>query len=413
MEINKKTLRSIFFGAAGCIVLYWLLHEPERVKGAWKVISGVFSPFVVGAALAFILNVPMRGIEGMLGGIPKPGLRRLLALLLTILAFILVLAAVFLLLIPQIIQTIQTLIPHLQAFFVHAEAWVQNFLNDNPQLLEWIRNNTDLESLDWPGLIQKGMTMLGNSLTTVTSRAFSAIGGVVNAVVDAVISLVFSLYCLFRKEILARQGRRLAYSFLPERFCDEVVRILRLTNATFSNFISGQCLEACILGCLFAVSMLLFRMPYIPLVSVLVAVTALVPVVGAFIGCIFGAFFILVDDPVLAVWFVVMFLVLQQLENNLIYPRVVGTSIGLPGMWVLLAVAVGGELMGVGGMLLMIPLTSVVYTLLREITDRRLASRKISREKLTDHPPELQSRFKKHRERKKESIAKQKEQKGK
>ncbi len=166
-----------------------------------------------------------------------------------------------------------------------------------------------------------------------------------------------------------------------------------MTNATFSNFLSGQCLEACILGCLFAVSMAIFRMPYIPLVSVLVAVTALVPVVGAFVGCIVGAFFILVDDPILAIWFVVLFLVLQQIENNMIYPRVVGTSIGLPGMWVLLAVTVGGELMGVGGMLLMIPLVSVLYALLREITDSRLKKRQIPEEKLQDQPPELRSRL--------------------
>ena len=181
---------------------------------------------------------------------------------------------------------------------------------------------------------------------------------------------------------------------------DEIIRVLRLVNSTFSNFISGQCLEAFILGCLFAVAMALFKMPYIPLVSVVIAVTALIPVVGAFVGCIVGAFFILVDDPLQALTFIAMFLVIQQLENNLIYPRVVGTSIGLPGMWVLVAVTVGGGIMGVGGMLLMIPLASVCYTLAREITDKRLAERNIPEEKLMDQPPELYSRFKQNRERK-------------
>ena len=174
-----------------------------------------------------------------------------------------------------------------------------------------------------------------------------------------------------------------------------------MTNATFSRFLSGQCLEALILGCMFAIAMAIFRMPYIPLVSVVIAVTALVPIVGAFVGCVVGAFLILVQDPMQAVWFVVMFLVLQQIEGNLIYPRVVGSSIGLPGMWVLVAVGVGGDLMGVGGMLLMIPLTSVLYALMKEITEKRLAARGISKEKLQYYPPEISSRFKEKRQERK------------
>lgn len=397
MKIEKKTLLAIFFGAVGCIVLYWLLHETERVAAFFRFLRGVFSPFFVGAALAFILNVPMRGIEGLLRGIKNPGLRRALAIIGTLLALLLVLALVFYLLIPQIGATITSLIPKLAEFFNEVQTAVTDWLNENPKLMQWVTDNTELEKLNWSALLQRAATLLGNSISTIVDKAFSAIGSVSSAVVDALIGIVFAVYCLFRKEILARQGRRMLYAFLPEKVCDEIVRILRLTNATFSNFISGQCLEACILGALFAVSMAIFRMPYIPLVSVLVAVTALVPLVGAFVGCILGAFFILVDNPLMAVWFVVMFLVLQQIENNLIYPRVVGTSIGLPGMWVLVAVAVGGEIMGIGGMLLMIPLASVLYTLLREITARRLAARGVADEKLQDHPPELQSRFKERR----------------
>ena len=172
------------------------------------------------------------------------------------------------------------------------------------------------------------------------------------------------------------------YAFLPEGISDETLRIMRLTNSTFSGFISGQCLEAVILGCLFAVAMAIFRMPYISLISVLIGVTALVPLVGGFVGCFFGAFFILVNDPVQAMIFVIVFLVLQQIEGNLIYPKVVGNSIGLPGMWVLVAVSVGGDLMGVAGMLLMIPVTSVIYAVLREVTNKRLEKKNISREKL-------------------------------
>ncbi len=402
IEVNKKTLRNIFFIAVSCIVLYWLLHEGDRVKSIFGVISGILSPFVLGSALAFILNVPMRAFEGLLKKISSMKLRRLLAILLTFIAVLLVLAVVFWLLIPQMIETIGSLVPTLQAFFVHLGGDVEKFLADNPQLMQWIADNTDLESFNWSGLVQKAVTTIGNSLSAILSGTVSIIGTVAGGIVNLVIAAVFALYCLFQKETLARQGRKLLYAFLPERFSDQVVRILRLSNSTFSNFLSGQCIEVCILGCLFAVSMAIFRMPYIPLVSVLVAVTAFIPVVGAFVGCIIGAFLILVNDPLQAVGFVCMFLVLQQIENNLIYPRVVGTSIGLSGMWVLVAVAVGGELMGVAGMFLMIPFASVLYTLLREITNKRLDKRAIDPQKLIDQPPELRSRLKEKRIKRKQ-----------
>jgi predicted PurR-regulated permease PerM len=393
MVLDKKTLRNVFLGVISCIILYWGLRDYERVREILGVVLGVLSPFVLGAGLAFILNVPMRAFEQGLSDLRNPGARRGLALLLTFVFLALILALVFWLLIPQIGATIRSLIPQLMTFVDNAQVFVMNFLNDNPELLEWINTYTDLTKWDWGSLIQKLVGMVSNSVSTILSGAFSALGNIVGAVVNLVIGLVFALYCLFSKETLAQQGRRLLYALLPERFSDEVVRVLRLTNATFSNFLSGQCLEVCILGCLFAVSMAILRMPYIPLVSVLVAVTAFIPVVGAFVGCIFGAFFILVDDPLLAVGFVVMFLILQQIENNLIYPRVVGTSIGLPGMWVLVAVAFGGEFMGVAGMFLMIPLASVLYTLIREFTHKRLAQRGVPQEKLIAQPPELQSRL--------------------
>ncbi len=401
MTIDKKTIRNIFLGVIGCIVLYWVLHEPDRFRGVIGTITGIISPFLAGAGLAFILNVPMRAFEGLLKGIPRPGLRRVLAVLLTFVALLLVLALVFYLLIPQIGQTIQSLIPQLIEFVNEAEKWVNGFLQDNPELMKWITDNTDLENFDWASILQRAITIVGDSVSKIVVGAFSAIGSITDAVVDAVIALVFGLYCLFRKEILARQGRRLLYAFIPERWADETIRVLRLTNSTFSNFLSGQCLEVCILGCMIAVSMTIFRMPYIPLVSVLAAVTAFIPLVGAFVGCVLGAFFIMVDDPLLAACFVIMFLVIQQIEGNMIYPRVVGSSIGLPGMWVLVAVAFGGELMGVAGMFLMIPLASVAYTLLGELTGKRLKKKGIPEEKLRDHPPELKSKFKEKREHKK------------
>lgn len=401
MEINKKTLRNVFLVAVSCIVLYWCLHETERARSVISWFSGIVAPFVLGAGLAFIINVPMRSIEGMLRGVKNENLRRILALVLTLLAVVLVLTLVFQLLIPQVAETAEAVAAKVPGFIVKTQTVITDFLNDNPELMQWVMENTDFASLDIAGIAQKVLDVVGSSVSAVVSGAFVAITDIAGAIFNAVIGVVFAIYCLFRKEILARQGRRLLYAFVPEKVSDKVVEILRLTNSTFSNFLSGQCLEVLILGCMFAVSMAIFGMPYIPLVSVLVAVTAFIPLVGAFVGCALGALFILVNDPMQAVWFVIMFLVLQQIENNLIYPRVVGTSIGLPGMWVLVAVAFGGELMGVAGMFLMIPLTSVVYTLLRELTNYLLSGKNIAPEKLMDHPPELKSGFKENRERNK------------
>ncbi len=408
MNINKRTLRNVFLGIGGCIVLYWLLFETNQVSAVLGTIVGILSPFIVGAAMAFVLNVPMRGIEGWLKKVKKPGLRRGLAICLTFVAIVLVLYGVVVLLIPQIGATVESIGNALPGFFERVQNNIKGYLKDNPQLLEWLSSNTNIESMNWSELLQKAVTFftsrIGNFVDTAVSTAINLGTGIFNAVM----SVVFALYCLARKETLSRQGRRLLYSFLPERFCDGLIRILRMTNSTFSRFISGQCLEALILGAMFAITMPIFGMPYAPLISVIIAVLSLVPIVGAFIGCIIGAFFILMENPVLAFWFVVLFLVLQQIEGNLIYPRVVGTSIGLPGMWVLLAVVVGGDLMGIGGMLVMIPLASVAYSLMREITAKRLEKRNIPRDKLMDQPPDLKRRRIKKKKAKEQISAEEK-----
>ena len=386
MELKGKNLRRIFLGVAGCIVLYWLLHETESLMKILRGITNVLSPFLVGAALAFVLNVPMRGFEGLLKKIPKPGLRRALSLLLTLISVILVLYGAFALLIPQLGDTFESIAEQLPVFFQNVQKFITGYLEDNPQVLEWVSQYTDFHSMDWGALVQNAVTFVTDGIGNIMTTTISAVITLGTGIFNAILSFVFAIYCLIRKEILARQGRRILYSFVPERVGDEIIRILRMTNSTFTKFISGQTLEAVILGAMFAVTMPIFNMPFVALISVIISVTALVPIVGAFVGCIFGAFFILVVDPVLAFWFVVLFLVLQQIEGNLIYPRVVGSSVGLPGMWVLVAVAIGGDLMGVAGMLLMIPLVSVCYTLLRELTDKRLENRQISNDKLQDHP---------------------------
>ena len=382
MNIDKKTIRNLFLVAAGCICFYFILNETDKLSAAWSGLMGLLSPFLLGAAIAFILNVPMRGIEAKLGKIKSDGLRRATAILLTLLAFVVVIVGVVLLLIPQIGATFEILAPKMVAFFQRIQESILGFLKENPDLLNTVSSFVDLEKLNLGGIIEKTMNLLGNSMSSIATSTLSVVGGITGAMVDGLIGLVFAFYCLASKETLGRQGKKLLYAFLPERVSDEILRILALTNRTFSSFISGQCMEACILGGMFAVTLFILRMPYVTLISVLIAVTALIPLVGGFIGCFFGAFFILVNNPMQALIFVIVFLVLQQIEGNLIYPKVVGGSIGLPGMWVLAAVTIGGDLMGVVGMFLMIPLSSVVYTLLREITNKRLAKRQIDPAKL-------------------------------
>ena len=402
MLIDKKTLRKVFVLIAGGIAFGWLLLDTARATALFRYIWGLISPFVVGTGIAFIFNVPMRSIERNLEGMRKPGLRRALALLLTLFAMILVIMFVVELLVPQIKITVASLAERIPAFLENSAAKLMVLMEEYPGLEEWARNTFNLEQLeqlDWTNILKNGLSVVGNSVSSLMGGAFNVIGNVTTSIVNLVISLVFALYCLAGKETLARQGRRLLYALISEKHADETIRVLRLTNVTFSNFISGQCLEAVILGCMFAIGMAIFKMPYIPLVSVVIAVTALIPIVGAFGGCVVGAFFILVNDPLQAVSFVALFLVLQQVEGNLIYPRVVGTSVGLPGMWVLVSVTVGGEIMGIAGMLVMIPLVSVFYTLVREYTGRRLEEKNIPEEKLQPQPAVIRSRFEENRER--------------
>ena len=405
MHIDKKLMRRLFLLGAGCILFAWLVLDTARATELFTKIWDLIAPFVTGAAISFIFNVPMRAIENQLEGVRKTGIRRTFAILLTIAALVLIVTFVVELLVPQIRLTVEALSQQIPAFVEKTAADIVVFMDEHPEVKAIVLDSMNLESIEWSTVLKQTLTMASDGLSSVMGSAVNVIGNLTGIIVNLVISIVFAIYCLSRKEILARQGKRILYSFISEHHADEVIRIFRLTNVTFSNFISGQCLEAVILGCLFAAVMAILKMPYIPLVSVVIAVTALIPVVGAFVGCVVGAFFILVNDPVQALSFIAMFLVIQQLENNLIYPRVVGTSIGLPGMWVLVAVTVGGELFGVGGMFLMIPLAAVGYTLAREVTDKRLAERNIPMEKLQDNPVQIKSRFQQNRERKENKAA--------
>ncbi len=384
----------------GCIAFYWVLHESGRVKSVWDFISGIFAPFAVGAALAFVLNVPMRSFERLLLPVKRPSLRRILAITLTLVAVLLVLTLVIMLLVPQLGKTIDLLVEQLPPFFMNLNEQLNTLFEMYPEINDFLGLDPESGGINWMALVEKLMLALETSVSSIVGSAFSVVSNLASAIFNAVISIVFAFYCLGQKETLVRQSRKMLYALLSESRADEIIRVARMSNSSFSNFFTGQCLEAVILGLLFVPVMAICGMPYIPLICVVIAVTALVPLVGAFVGCILGAFLILVNDPMQAVTFVIMFLVIQQFEGNVIYPKVVGKSIGLPGMWVLLAVAVGGGIMGVGGMFLMVPIASVVYSLLREYAAKRLEKKNIPEEKLSPQDPELQPHFMFHRGKK-------------
>ncbi len=348
---------------------------------------GILAPFLLGGAMAFVLNVPMRAIERRLFPV-RPGRRvkkgrRPLALLITLLAVIGVLVLASSVIGPGIAEAVRSLAAQVPA--AAERLWEQvSRLEQYLPALESLLADWNME--DWKNITQKAAELLQTWGGGIVSSGSMVIGGVVSGVSTFVIALIFSFYILLQKEKLGRQGRQVLYALLPERRADRTLEILRLSSRTFSSFLSGQCLEACILGTLFVVSMTIFRMPYALLVGVLIALTALIPIVGAFIGCAVGALLIAIADPWKALGFVVLFLVLQQVEGNLIYPHVVGSSVGLPSIWVLAAVTLGGKLMGIVGMLLFIPLCSVLYALFRDYVKTRLGQRHVPVHKWRDDP---------------------------
>ena len=367
MELNKRTVRTIALLAAGCILLYWALQNHDALMDLVNWITGLLRPFLIGGAIAFILNVPMRVFEKLLPAKMKPGRRRALAMLL-----------VLGLVIPQLGTTVTQIGNQLPLFWASVQQWVSDLMDTYPDLAAALNDTVgDMTAINWQDAVKKATEWLTTGGVAILGGTINAASGVMSGVFDFFVSFCFAVYILAQKERLGTQARMLLYAFVPRPRADRVVDVAGLTHRTFSKFISGQCTEAVILGSLFAVAMTLCRMPYVLLISVLIAFTALIPIFGAFIGCGVGAFLILVDDPIQALWFVVLFLCLQQVEGNLIYPRVVGSSVGLPSIWVLAAVTVGGSLMGIAGMLVMIPLASVCYSLLRANIHARLRSRGI------------------------------------
>lgn len=380
MDWSQETLRKIRGLIVFTILIMVGLWNFDKVLEIVGVIWGLAFPFVLGGAIAFIINVPMSFIEAKMFGKNKEDrgkaakkLARPVSLVLTIAIVVGLIVLVMFVLVPQLGDTFSSLGSSIAAFIPKLQEWVGNFTNNNPDVMKWV----DQIEFNPDKMISWLMGMLGSGAGNVMNTTFNAVSNLVGGVAKFFIAFSFACYVLFQKEKLHVQVRKVFFAFIPKRKAEAALEICSLTYKIFSNFLTGQCLEAIILGCMFVVTMTILRMPYALLIGIIIAFTALIPIFGAFIGCALGAFMIFMVNPRQAVVFVIMFLVLQQIEGNLIYPHVVGNSVGLPSIWVLAAVSIGGNLMGVVGMLIFIPIVSVIYTLFREIVYLKLKKQKI------------------------------------
>ncbi len=378
MDLNKETLKKIRGLILFTIFVLVALWNFELVFDGIRFLWRVIFPFVLGGVIAFIVNIPMTFLEGKIFGKPREAkskkrkwvdkLARPLSLILTWLAIIGIIAVVVLVVVPELGRTVLGLGKTIQNFVPQVQKWAIELFQDNEEIVKAISEI----HFKWDELLGNMVDFLRNGAGSVLDTTMEAAKSIITGVTTFFIAFVFSFYVLLQKEKLGEQVKKLMRAFMPEDWRNIFLAFGTVVNKSFTNFFTGQCLEAVILGLMFLVVMAIFRLPYALLISVLIAFTALIPMFGAFIGCGVGALLIFMISPVKALIFIIVFLVLQQIEGNFIYPHVVGNSVGLPSIWVLVAVTVGANLMGVAGMLIFIPLMSVVYTMLRGIVNRRL-----------------------------------------
>ena len=379
MDLSKmsiKKIRELIVFTALLVVALWKF---DVVLGVLKTIWDIIFPFVLGGAIAFLTNVPMSFLEKKIfKNVKKKNkivrkLKRPISLILTIVLVVGVIALVMFGVIPQLTRTMGTLVTSINDFIPQMQSWIGEFFHNNQEIM----NLVDQIEFDPDQTIKWGISLLGNGAGNMMNTTMSAVGSIVSGVATFFIAFSFACYILFQKEKLHIQIRKVFFAFLPRQKADTFLKVCSLTYRTFANFLAGQCLEAVILGSMFVVTLSILRMPYALLIGILIAFTALIPIFGAFIGCAVGSFLIFMVNPQQAILFVIVFLVLQQIEGNLIYPHVVGESVGLPSIWVLAAVTIGGNLMGIVGMLVFIPLLSVLYTIFREFVYLRLKKQNI------------------------------------
>ncbi len=379
MNLNKENMRKLRELILFTIIILIALWNYLLIFEAIRFVFGIVFPFLLGGAIAFVLNVPMNFLEEKLfrnrfvrDKKPFRKLARPMSLILTLIIVIGVVVLVMFVVIPELGKTLISLGRTIRLFVPEAQRFLEELFTDNSEIQNWLNGL----NLDPERMIDSAMSFFQNGAGNVLNSTVSAISSIVSGVTTFVIAFVFSCYILLQKEKLSVQVQKVMHAYLSEKHVEWCMEVCSLTFRSFSSFLTGQCVEALILGTMFFIVMSIFNMPYAMLVGVLIAFTALIPIFGAFIGCVIGAFLILMVDPLQALGFIIMFLVLQQIEGNLIYPKVVGSSVGLPSIWVLAAVTIGGSLMGVVGMLIFIPIVSVFYNLFRSSVYKRLRKKR-------------------------------------
>lgn len=367
IKLNYRKILEIVLIA---IVCYWGLNNFKVVSKLLSNVLSVMMPFIIGFMIAFILNVLMirveKGLVKLFKGSVFKRYKRAVSIILSLLIVMLVLAIIIHLIIPELINAIKLIIDILPEALKELEIWSQDNQNIFPYLESW------LGKLDFNSITDELSKLLKVGLSGVVGSTVEIITGFFGGVFNFVVGFVFALYILVSKETLKSQTYKLVKAYLPKEKAASVIEVASLSRTTFTNFVIGQTVEAIILGTLCALGMIILGFPYAPMIGTLVGITAFIPVVGAFIGGAIGAFMIMTVNPMQAIFFIVYLIVLQQIEGNLIYPRVVGSTVGLPSIWVLFAVSAGGGLWGIAGVLFGVPVLSVVYSLIKKGVHKRL-----------------------------------------
>ena len=379
MEKNKIDFKKLVLLIIIAIVAYWTINNFTTIVNVVKNVFGVIFPFVLGGALAFILNLPMSFFENKILKINNKKnnknkkvkykkIKRIASILFAIAVIILLLTIIINLILPELIKVINLLISNIPYYLEEITKLIQNYGQDIPDLNKLMQE----ANIDLNGIRNQLIGQIPNLLTS----SISIVTGIFSGVATFIIAIIFAIYILMEKENLQTQISKIVYAYLSKQKADTVMNVGKVSNNTFKRFFTVQCLEASILGILCIIGMWILKIPYAVPIGVLIGVTALIPIVGAFLGVILGSVLIVSIAPIKVITFVLFVLILQQIEGNLIYPRVVGSSVGLPGMWVLFAVSVGGSLGGIIGMLLGVPVATIIYTLLKNDVDKRLEEKK-------------------------------------
>lgn len=367
--MNKDRFRKNLILIIVAIIGYWLINNLTAISRGIINIFNILFPFVLGATLAFILNIPMMFFEKKILNKKNKKqtnkkITRIISIIFAIIVVVLVLALIIRLIVPELIDIVKLLMNNVPYYVSEITKLLEQHSTDIPDLSEILqKQNIDLEKI---------ANDVINQIPTLVTSSISIVGSLINGIITIFLAIIFAVYILIDKEKLKMQTSKLLYAYLKKETAEKIIYVGRVTNNTFKNFFTVQCLEATILGTLCAIGMLILKIPYAIPIGVLVGVTALIPVVGAFLGVIIGAILIVAVNPIKVITFVIFVLILQQIEGNLIYPKVVGSSIGLPGMWVLLAVSVGGSLGGIVGMLIGVPIVCIIYTLLKKDVNKKI-----------------------------------------